>query len=105
MLMKEDDRDPGPEVAITLDIASPTTGLTEATALKPSEIYRQLETRGFIVIGIILDPQRGSHMQFHHADRRCTTVPNNSERDISPVLLRLILEDIHVSREEFFLGT
>lgn len=45
--------------------------------------------------------QRGSHKQFKHADGRITTVPVHGGRDISPNLLRKIIEDIRITPEEF----
>jgi len=45
--------------------------------------------------------QRGSHKQFRHADGRVTTVPFHAGRDISPTLLRKIIEDIRLTPEEF----
>lgn len=43
--------------------------------------------------------QRGSHRQYRHADGRRTTVPFHGSRDISPVLLRQIAEDIGLTIE------
>ncbi len=64
--------------------------------LKPREICRILERLGFSMVR-----QRGSHMQYRHADGRGTTVPNHPGRDISPILLRQIARDIGVAAEEF----
>jgi predicted RNA binding protein YcfA (HicA-like mRNA interferase family) len=64
--------------------------------LKPREVGRLLESLGFCLIR-----QRGSHMQYRHPDGRCTTVPNHPGRDISPVLLRQIVKDIHLTLDEF----
>jgi predicted RNA binding protein YcfA (HicA-like mRNA interferase family) len=52
-------------------------------------------------IGFVEVRQRGSHKQFRHADGRVTTVPDHRGRDISPNLLRKILEDIRVKAEDF----
>ncbi len=46
--------------------------------------------------------QRGSHMQYHHADGRATTVPNHGGRDIFPLLVRQIARDIGLTAEEFW---
>ncbi len=64
--------------------------------LKPREVNGILTTLGFACVR-----QRGSHMQFRHADGRATTVPDHGGRDISPSLLRKIAKDIHLSTEEF----
>jgi predicted RNA binding protein YcfA (HicA-like mRNA interferase family) len=63
--------------------------------LKPKEVIRRLEKLGFKEIR-----QRGSHKQYRHEDGRCTTVPYHQNRDISPVLLRQIAEDIGMTTEE-----
>ncbi|MCC6579715.1 MAG: type II toxin-antitoxin system HicA family toxin [Phycisphaeraceae bacterium] len=64
--------------------------------LKPREIRTILETLGFALVR-----QRGSHMQYRHADGRCTTVPNHPGRSVSPVLLRQIIKDIGLTLDEF----
>ena len=63
--------------------------------LKPREVVKMLEDLGFSEIR-----QRGSHKQFRHEDGRFTTVPVHKGRDISPILLRKIAEDIRVPVEE-----
>ena len=64
--------------------------------LKPRQVIAALQQLGFIEVR-----QRGSHKQFRHPDGRVTTVPDHKGRDISPGLLRQILEDIRVSAEDF----
>jgi predicted RNA binding protein YcfA (HicA-like mRNA interferase family) len=64
--------------------------------LKPREVILLLELLGFTEVR-----QRGSHKQFRHIDGRCTTVPFHAGRDISPVLLKQIAKDIHLSVEQF----
>ena len=64
--------------------------------LKPRQVIAALQRLGFIEVR-----QRGSHKQFRHPDGRVTTVPDHKGRDISPGLLRQILEDIRVSAEDF----
>ena len=64
--------------------------------LKPREICSILESLGFV-----LARQRGSHLQYRHADGRGTTVPNHPGRDVSPVLLRQIVKDIAMTMEDF----
>lgn len=63
--------------------------------LKPREVIRMLERRGFTQVR-----QRGSHRQFRHADGRQTTVPDHGSRDISPILLRAIARDIGLTIHE-----
>jgi predicted RNA binding protein YcfA (HicA-like mRNA interferase family) len=52
-------------------------------------------------IGFVETHQRGSHKQFRHPDGRMTTVPFHGGRDISPNLLRKIIEDIRLTPEAF----
>ena len=63
--------------------------------LKPREIAHVLEKMGFVEV------RRSSHKQYRHADGRCTTVPFHGSRDVSPFLLRQIIKDIRLTREEF----
>jgi predicted RNA binding protein YcfA (HicA-like mRNA interferase family) len=64
--------------------------------LKPHEVSALLESWGFKEVR-----QRGSHKQYRHPDGRTTTVPYHRNRDISPVLLRLIAKDLGMTVEEF----
>ncbi len=45
--------------------------------------------------------QRGSHKYFKHPDGRTTVVPVHSGRDVGRGLLRRIIKEIELSREEF----
>lgn len=63
--------------------------------LRAHEVCAILERLGFSAVR-----QRGSHMQYRHADGRGTTVPNHPGRDISPILLRQIAKDIGMTAEE-----
>jgi predicted RNA binding protein YcfA (HicA-like mRNA interferase family) len=64
--------------------------------LKPREVVSILNRLGFVEVR-----QRGSHKQFRHGDGRVTTVPFHAGRDISPNLLRKIIEDVRLTPEEF----
>ena len=64
--------------------------------LKPREAIRILKALGFVEVR-----QVGSHKQFRHADGRGTTVPFHKGRDLSPILLRQIAEDIGLTIHEF----
>jgi len=63
--------------------------------LKPREVVKILERMGFVEVR-----QRGSHKQFKHPDGRFTTVPMHSGRDISPLLMRKIADDVKTTVEE-----
>jgi predicted RNA binding protein YcfA (HicA-like mRNA interferase family) len=64
--------------------------------LKPRQVIAAIERLGFVEVR-----QRGSHKQFRHPDGRVTTVADHRGRDISPNLLRKILEDIRVEPDDF----
>ncbi|HEX3798600.1 MAG TPA: type II toxin-antitoxin system HicA family toxin [Verrucomicrobiae bacterium] len=64
--------------------------------LKPREVCAILSKLGFHEVR-----QRGSHIQYRHADGRGTTVPFHSGRDISPFLLRQIAKDIGMTAHDF----
>jgi len=63
--------------------------------LKPREVVAILKKLGFVCVR-----QRGSHMQFRHADGRATTVPDHGGRDVSPILVRTIARDIGLTIDE-----
>lgn len=65
--------------------------------LSSNELCRFLEKEGFKLIR-----QKGSHRFYRHADRRTTVVPIHNKKDIKRSLLREILNEIRITREEFF---
>ncbi len=65
--------------------------------LSAKEVCKFLEKEGFVAIR-----QKGSHKFYRHPDGRTTVVPIHSNKDIKRGLLKGILEEIHMSREEFF---
>lgn len=64
--------------------------------LEAKELIKILNKMGFEVVR-----QKGSHIYMKHKDGRCTVVPLHSGRDIGRGLLKRILNEIDVSREEF----
>jgi predicted RNA binding protein YcfA (HicA-like mRNA interferase family) len=65
--------------------------------LSSKELCRFLEKEGFRLIR-----QKGSHKFYRHPDGRTTVVPAHSGKDIKRGLLSAILDEIKISREEFF---
>ena len=65
--------------------------------LSSKELCRFLEKEGFVLIR-----QKGSHRFYRHPDGRMTVVPVHSNKDIKRTLLRIILNEIRMTREEFF---
>jgi predicted RNA binding protein YcfA (HicA-like mRNA interferase family) len=64
--------------------------------MKPREVASLLEAFGFIEVR-----QRGSHRQYRHPDGRYTTIPWHQGRDVSPILIRRIAEEIGLTLDEF----
>lgn len=69
--------------------------MPDVPVLRPREVARLLAALGFREVR-----QRGSHMQYRHADGRGTTVPFHKGKDISPILLRQIAKDVGLTVEE-----
>ena len=65
--------------------------------LKGREIIAALKKLGFVEAR----RSRGSHVQLAHPDGRRVTVPDHGPADIGRGLLRKILRDAELSREEF----
>ena len=64
--------------------------------LDAKELIKILTKMGFEMIR-----QKGSHIYLKHKDGRCTVVPMHAGREIGRGLLKRILNEIDVSREEF----
>ncbi len=65
--------------------------------LSARKLCRFLEKEGFKLIR-----KKGSHCFYKHSDGRTTVVPVHANKDIKKGLLRGILNEIKISREEFF---
>lgn len=70
--------------------------MTHVPPLKAREVIGILTHLGFVEVR-----QRGSHKQFRHADGRTTTVPVHQGRDVSPVLIRRIADEIATPIDDF----
>jgi predicted RNA binding protein YcfA (HicA-like mRNA interferase family) len=70
--------------------------VTHVPPLKAREVITILQRLGFGEIR-----QKGSHKQFRHADGRTTTVPVHPGRDVSPVLIRRIADEIGIPIDDF----
>ncbi len=70
--------------------------MSRLPVLKAREVIRILKQLGFEEIR-----QRGSHKQFRRPDGHVTTVPVHGGPDISPALLRRIIEDCGLLPDEF----
>ncbi len=65
--------------------------------LSSRELCSFLEKEGFSCIR-----QKGSHKFYKHPDGRRTTVPMHTNKDIKRGLLKGIIKQIEMTREEFF---
>lgn len=65
--------------------------------LSSKELCKFLVNEGFEFIR-----QKGSHSFYRHSDGRTTVVPMHANKDIKRGLLKAILDEIKISREEFF---
>ncbi len=65
--------------------------------LSSKELCKFLEKEGFLVVR-----QKGSHRFYRHPDGRATVVPIHSGKDIKRGLLKGILEEIKMNRDDFF---
>ncbi len=70
--------------------------MSRLPTLSPRKMCRVLETMGF---GLVR--QKGSHMFYRHPDGRATVVPYHAGEDLGRGLMRSILRDIKLSRDDF----
>nr|WP_321496797.1 type II toxin-antitoxin system HicA family toxin [uncultured Methanolobus sp.] len=67
--------------------------------LKPvaaKKVIKALESLGFVQVR-----QKGSHIFMQHPDGRTTVVPVHSGKDIGKGLVRKLLQDAKLSRDEW----
>ena len=70
--------------------------MTKLPALTGEQVVRALSKAGFQVLR-----QKGSHVYLKHADGRATVVPVHKGESVGKGLLRKIMLDTELSREEF----
>jgi len=68
----------------------------ELKPVKPQTLVKLLHKLGFAAVH-----QKGSHVRFRHPDGRATSVPLHPGEEIGRGLLRHIISEIKLSREEF----
>jgi len=64
-------------------------------SLPARKIIKVLEQHGFVLVR-----QSGSHAIFRHPDGRGTTVPIHGKRDIGRGLLRQIMRDARLTKDD-----
>jgi predicted RNA binding protein YcfA (HicA-like mRNA interferase family) len=70
--------------------------MTKLPSLTGEQICKALRKDGFQVIR-----QRGSHKYLKHADGRATVVPVHKGEAVGPGLLRKIIHDAELKRDDF----
>ena len=70
--------------------------MTKLPSLTGEKVIKMLGAAGFREIR-----QRGSYIYLKHADGRATVVPVHKGETIGPGLLRKMLRDVELSRDEF----
>jgi predicted RNA binding protein YcfA (HicA-like mRNA interferase family) len=61
---------------------------------------RELE-KLLLQLGFIIQRQKGSHKFYKNAYGRYTTIPHHPGEDLSPPLIKTILNQVDLSSEEF----
>ena len=69
--------------------------MSKLTILSPKDMVKLLNTIGFVEVR-----QKGSHKTFKHNDGRTTVIPFHGE-DLGRGLIRKILRDIEISKDEY----
>jgi predicted RNA binding protein YcfA (HicA-like mRNA interferase family) len=70
--------------------------MTKLPSLTGEQVIKALCKAGFQVVR-----QRGSHKYLKHSDNRATVVPVHKNETIGPGLLRKIIHDTELSKEDF----
>ncbi len=70
--------------------------MTRLPSLTGEEVVKALSKVGFQVLR-----QKGSHVYLKHTDGRATVVPMHKGESMGRGLLRKIIQDAELSREEF----
>jgi predicted RNA binding protein YcfA (HicA-like mRNA interferase family) len=65
-------------------------------AVTGNEVIHALEKVGFQAVR-----QKGSHVRMQHEDGRVVTIPVHAGKNVGRGLLRKILRDAEITREEF----
>jgi predicted RNA binding protein YcfA (HicA-like mRNA interferase family) len=70
--------------------------MTRLPALTGNQVIKALGQAGFQVLR-----QKGSHVYLKHPDGRATVVPVHKGESVGRGLLRTIIKDVDLNREEF----
>ena len=70
--------------------------MPKLSPINAKELIKILEKQGFKVVH-----QKGSHVRLRHVDGRSTSVPVHAAEKVGVGLLRKILRDTNITRNEF----
>ena len=70
--------------------------MSKLPSLTGRQVVKALQKAGFTVIR-----QKGSHAFLRHPDGRSTVVPLHAGETLGPGLLRKVIHDVEMTREEF----
>ena len=70
--------------------------MSRLPSLTGKQVVKLLQRADFVVVR-----QKGSHAFLRHPDGRSTLIPLHAGETIGPGLLRKIIRDVEMSREEF----
>lgn len=70
--------------------------MPKLSPISARELIRIFQKQGFQIVH-----QKGSHVRLRHPDGRRTTIPMHSGESVGVGLLRKILRDVNISRDEF----
>ena len=72
--------------------------MSKLPALKPKKVLKVLLRAGFYI-----DHQRGSHIQLRHRQKEHlrVTIPYHTRFDLPPSVIKSILEQAEISKDEF----
>ncbi len=70
--------------------------MPKLSPINATQLIKILSKQGFVKIR-----QSGSHVRLEHSDGRKTSIPVHSGENVRIGLLRKILRDVNISRDEF----
>ncbi len=70
--------------------------MPKLSPINATKLIKILSKQGFVKIR-----QSGSHVRLEHRDGRKTSIPVHSGENVRTGLLRKILRDVNISRDEF----
>ena len=70
--------------------------MPKLSPVSAKELIKIFQKQGFVVVH-----QKGSHVRMKHPDGRRTTIPVHAGEKVGVGLLRKILRDVNIERQDF----